>query len=266
MKPLVSLPSGICRGPLTVALAAVALATLSLVAGRPAVGAGVATATGDCAPPPSWPAARPAGATAMLAAINAHRATRSLAPLRLSATLTASATWKARHMAAYNYMAHDHPKLFRLFRARSSTAWRRAATGAGQARTSPAAIPPRPWSLQTWLAEPAHRANIEGGWSTTGIAVAVSRAGIPYWVEDFGMERRRSATAACLDASTDDGGRPALRRPAGDRPPAGRCEQAASPGGLRRAGRPACTWPASQPGASPGSLRGAASGLRPVHP
>ena len=184
MKPLVSLPSGICRGPLTVALAAVALATLSLVAGRPAVGALAATATGDCAPPSSWPAARPAGATAMLAAINAHRATRSLPPLRLSAGLTASATWKARHMAAYNYMAHDDPAppVARSFFDRVAACGYRGGAGENIARWYPSVSA----VLQTWLAEPAHRANIEGGWSTTGIAVAVSRAGIPYWVEDFG--------------------------------------------------------------------------------
>ena len=45
---------------------------------------------------------------------------------------------------------------------------------------SPAAV------VQAWLAEPGHRANIEGNWSTTGIAVAVSGTGMPYWVEDFG--------------------------------------------------------------------------------
>ena len=120
----------------------------------------------------------------MLAAINAHRATRSLPPLRLSAGLTASATWKARHMAAYNYMAHDDPAppVARSFFDRVAACGYRGGAGENIARWYPSVSA----VLQTWLAEPAHRANIEGGWSTTGIAVAVSRAGIPYWVEDFG--------------------------------------------------------------------------------
>ena len=260
MKPLVSMPSGICHGPLLRLLAAIALAALGLVVGRD-TGAGAAT-TGDCAPAPSWPAAQPAGARAVLAAVNAHRATRGLAPLRLSTSLVASAAWKARHMAAYNYIGDydPAPPIARSFFDRVAACGYRGGAGENIARwyASAAAV------VQAWLAEPGHRANIEGNWSTTGIAVAVSGTGMPYWVEDFGtgeplrhrrprrLRRRRRTTA--------------LRRPAGDRPPAGRCEQTASPGGLRRAGDPRARVRRRHRAGRLAVLRGAASGLRPVHP
>ena len=199
MKPLVSMPSGICHGPLLRLLAATALAALGLVVGRD-TGAGAAT-TGDCAPAPSWPAAQPAGARAVLAAVNAHRATRGLAPLRLSTSLVASAAWKARHMAAYNYMAHDDPAppVARSFFDRVAACGYRGGAGENIARwyASAAAV------VQAWLAEPGHRANIEGNWSTTGIAVAVSGTGMPYWVEDFGAgDAEPPPTTAAPTATT----------------------------------------------------------------
>src|SRR4051812_757957 len=184
MKPLVSMPSGIGHGLLVRVLAATALAALGLVVGRVTGGARAGTAAGDCAPAPSWPAAQPAGAAAVLAAVNAHRATRGLAPLRVSGSLTASATWKARHMAAYNYMAHDDPAppVARSFFSRVAACGYAGAAGENVARWYPTAAA----VVQAWLADAPHRANIEGGWSTTGIAVAGSRAGGPYWVEGFG--------------------------------------------------------------------------------
>jgi uncharacterized protein YkwD len=185
MEPLVSSPSGIvCALPVRI-VAATVLAGAGLVAGRAATAAHAGASAGDCTPAASWPAAQPTAATAALAAVNAHRATRGLAPLRVSASLTASATWKARHMAAYNYMAHEDPAppAARSFFARVAACGYGAAASENIARwyPSPAAV------VQAWLADPPHRANIEGGWSTTGIAVAVSASGIPYWVEDFGV-------------------------------------------------------------------------------
>lgn len=182
MKPLVSMPSGIGRLLIRM-LVAVALVSLGLVAGRASGGAWARTA-GECTPTQSWPSAQPAAATAVLAAVNAHRTTRGLRPLRLATSLTASATWKARHMAAYNYMAHDDPAppVARSFFDRVAACGYRGGAGENIARWYPSAAA----VVEAWLAEPGHRANIEGGWSTTGIAVAVSSTGVPYWVEDFG--------------------------------------------------------------------------------
>src|SRR4051794_36749232 len=67
------------------------------------------TATGECAPGSDWPAARPALADAVLAAVNAHRSAAGARPLVVSPALQAAAVWKARHMARYRYMDHDDP-------------------------------------------------------------------------------------------------------------------------------------------------------------
>src|SRR3954447_6225798 len=185
MEPLVSSPSGIVRALPARILAATVLAGAGLVAGHAATTAHAGATAGDCAPAAAWPAAQPAAATAALAAVNAHRATRGLPALRISASLTASATWKARHMAAYNYMAHEDPAppVARSFFARVAACGYGAAASENIARwyPSPASV------VQAWLADPPHRANIEGGWSTRGIAAAVSAAVIPYGVEDFGV-------------------------------------------------------------------------------
>ena len=166
-------------------------------------------------------------------------------------------------MAAYNYMAHDDPAppVARSFFDRVAACGYRGGAGENIARWYPtvAAV------VQAWLAEPAHRANIEGGWSTTGIAVAVSRAGIPYWVEDFGTgDAVAAAPTTTVHQRRRDGSRCVVPRVTALRQ--GRASKR-----LRRAG---CGVRAirvhmrlaSPPGASPGSLRGAASGLRPVHP
>lgn len=199
LEPLVSLPSGIIHALPTRLIAAAALAALGLVAARLVGEAGAAT-TGECAPASSWPAAQPAAATAVLAAVNAHRATRGLAALRISTTLTASATWKARHMAAYDYMAHDDPAppAARSFFGRVAACGFAGAAGENIARGYPTAAA----VVHAWLADPPHRANIERGWSTTGIAVAVGGTGVRYWVEDFGTGDGSPPPAATTPSTT----------------------------------------------------------------
>ena len=88
--------------------------------------AAAASATGDCTPAASWPAANGRLASQVLTLVNQHRAAMGLGQLVISPTLSASAVWKARHMAAYNYMAHDDPAppVART----AATASRRAAT------------------------------------------------------------------------------------------------------------------------------------------
>ena len=75
------------------------------VAGAPAA----ATAAGDCVPAASWPADRADLAAQVVTLVNAHRAQLGLVPLVVSPTLTAAAEWKARNMAAYDYLDHDDP-------------------------------------------------------------------------------------------------------------------------------------------------------------
>jgi uncharacterized protein YkwD len=153
-----------------------------------------ASAIGDCTPAAGWPAARPDLAAQVVDLINAHRAQMGLEPLSVSPTLTASATWKARHMAAYGYLAHDDPG---------------PPTGrAAGDRLAACGYPSATWgeniamgytTAQTvvdgWLASPGHRANIErADYAATGVGVAGTEQ--PYWAESFGSVNDASAAAA----------------------------------------------------------------------
>lgn len=143
-----------------------------------------ASAAGDCAPDAAWPAARPDLAAQVVDLINDHRAHMGLRPLTVSPTLTAAATWKARHMAAYAYLAHDDPGP-----PTPRTAGERIAAcgyagptwgeNIAMGYTTPQAV------VDAWLASPGHRANIErADYAATGVAVAGTEQ--PYWAESFG--------------------------------------------------------------------------------
>jgi uncharacterized protein YkwD len=153
-----------------------------------------ASALGDCNPDAGWPTARPDLAAQVVDLINAHRAGMGLAPLKVSPTLTAAATWKARHMAAYNYLTHDDPgpPTQRTAGDRlaacgypSATWGENIATGYTTAQTV----------VDAWLASPGHRANIErADYVATGVAMAGTQQ--PYWAESFGSVNDGSAAAA----------------------------------------------------------------------
>lgn len=138
---------------------------------------------GDCTPSPSWPAAQADLATQVVALVNAHRAALGLQPLALSPTLTAAATWKARHMAQYGYMDHDDPgpPLARTADERiaacgyTAGAWgENIAEGYATAQSV----------VGGWLDSPEHRANIENpDFVATGVAAAGTSA---YWSQTFG--------------------------------------------------------------------------------
>jgi uncharacterized protein YkwD len=163
------------------ALLAVAGTTIG---GFAAGGVHASAAVGTCTPGSDWPAARPDLAAGILSLVNAHRTAMGLSALKTSATLTASATWKARHMARYLYMGHDDPAppVARSWADRIAACGYPGAAGENLAagyRTPAAAV-------QAWLADPPHRANMERPWTTTGIGVAVSSSGIVFWAQDFG--------------------------------------------------------------------------------
>jgi uncharacterized protein YkwD len=150
-----------------------------------------AAAVGDCTPASSWPAARADLATQVVTLVNAHRATLGLQPLAVSPTLTAAATWKARHMAAYGYMTHDDPGP-------------PVARTAGD-RIAACAYPGAMWGeniaegyntaqavLDGWLSSPDHRANIENpDYRATGVGAAGSPV---YWSQTFGAVVDAGAT------------------------------------------------------------------------
>jgi uncharacterized protein YkwD len=166
-----------CRSPLPLA----ALLCAAALAASPAASA----ATADCTPADAWPAARADLATQVVVLVNAHRAQLGLAPLAISPTLTAAATWKARHMAAYRYMDHDDPAP-------------PVPRTAGQ-RIADCGYPQAMWGeniaegyktaqavVDGWLASPGHKANIEDpSFRATGVGAAGGVGGM-YWSQTFG--------------------------------------------------------------------------------
>jgi uncharacterized protein YkwD len=157
-----------------------ALASTAVVAAFPSA----ASAIGDCTPAAGWPTASPDLAAQVVDLINAHRTEIGLKPLQVSPTLTAAATWKARHMAAYGYLTHDDagPPVQRTAGDRLAACGYPSATwgeNIAMGYTTPQAV------VDAWLASPGHRANIEqADYVATGVAMAGTQQ--PYWAESFG--------------------------------------------------------------------------------
>ena len=155
-----------------------ALLSAAAVAGTPAA----ATAAGNCVPAPSWPANRADLAAQVVTLVNAHRVQLGLVPLVLSPTLTATAEWKARNMAAYGYMDHDDPAPdARTANERVTACGYPAAAWAENIASGYATAQA---VVDGWLASPQHRANIERpDYRATGVGAA----GAPtYWTQSFG--------------------------------------------------------------------------------
>jgi uncharacterized protein YkwD len=142
--------------------------------------------TDDCSPGAGWPAARVELANGVLAAVNAHRTSMGLRALSASPTLTAAATWKARHMAMYGYMSHDDPAppVGRSAGARIAAC---GYSGGGWGENIAAGFPTAQAAVQGWLASPGHRGNIEqAGFVATGIGAAAGSNGMVFWAQTFG--------------------------------------------------------------------------------
>ena len=155
-----------------------ALLSAAAVAGTPAA----ATAAGNCVPAPGWPANRADLAAQVVTLVNAHRVQLGLVPLVLSPTLTATAEWKARNMAAYGYMDHDDPAPdARTANERVTACGYPAAAWAENIASGYATAQA---VVDGWLASPQHRANIERpDYRATGVGAA----GAPtYWTQSFG--------------------------------------------------------------------------------
>jgi uncharacterized protein YkwD len=168
--------------------------TVALAAFPPA-----ASAIGDCTPAAGWPTARPDLAAQVVDLINAHRADIGLEPLQVSPTLTAAATWKARHMAAYGYLTHDDagPPVQRTAGDRLAACGYPSATwgeNIAMGYTTPQAV------VDAWLASPGHRENIErADYVATGVAMAGTQQ--PYWAESFGSVADGAGSAASPPAA-----------------------------------------------------------------
>jgi uncharacterized protein YkwD len=136
----------------------------------------------------------------VLSDINAFRLQHKLAPLRLSAALTASAREHSRQMAADGYFAHESAdgtaywkRIQRYYKSSPSHYW---SVGENLLFSSPD-VDAR-GALQLWLKSPEHRANLlTARWREIGVsAVHVSAAPGTYRgldvtivTTDFGVRR-----------------------------------------------------------------------------
>jgi uncharacterized protein YkwD len=120
--------------------------------------------------------------------VNAHRRERNLPTLAVSAPLTRSASWKASHMARYEYMRHNDPAppVKRTVAARLAACGYPTTRGAwgeniAYGYETPAAV------MRAWLKSPGHRRNIEGRlYAAIGVGVAEGENGLLYWAQNFG--------------------------------------------------------------------------------
>lgn len=175
--------------------AALMLVTAVLVPARPAA------AAGSCEADPRWGEVRALWAAEVLTLTNAHRATLGLGPLAPSLSLTDAATWKAAHMAGYDYMAHDDPAppVGRSWDQRIRDCG--YSSGAGEniayGYRTPEAV------FQGWLDSAGHRRNIENpSYKVIGVGAAASSDGTPYWAQVFGLRVQAGDSADAAPAPT----------------------------------------------------------------
>jgi uncharacterized protein YkwD len=144
-------------------------------------------ALGDCTPEASWGTERADLAGQVVTLVNQHRAGLGLVSLQVSPSLTKVAVWKARHMAAYGYMAHNDPAppIAR------TTAQRFFDCGypsnAGWGENIAYGYPTASAVMNGWLGSSGHRANIERStFRAIGVGAAATGGGTIYWAQAFG--------------------------------------------------------------------------------
>jgi uncharacterized protein YkwD len=170
---------------LTQLLVPLVLAALLALAASGAGRQSAAAAVGDCTPGSGWGTVRSDLAAQVVGLVNQHRAGLGLGGLAESATLRAAAVWKAQHMAAYGYFAHDDPAP-----PVARSVWQRLAAcgySAGGGENIAYGYPSASAVMQGWLSSPGHKANIErSSFRATGVGVATAANGTVYWVQTFG--------------------------------------------------------------------------------
>jgi uncharacterized protein YkwD len=171
-----------CVAAAVVLFAAVASASSA----TPPRGLGVSAEPGACVPGADWGTLHEELVPKLLDLINAHRAAIGVGPLAVSGALTASAAWKALHMAAYDYLGPDDPAppvtrpFYERFAACGYSGLIAGENGA-EGLTDPADV------ASKWLDDPDSRATIEHqGYAITGLAAAISASGKIYWVQEYG--------------------------------------------------------------------------------
>ena len=165
-------------------LTALALVALGLGSVTGAERAGASTLAGECTPAADWGTQRDELAAQTISLVNAHRASLGLRQLVVLPALSASAVWKARHMARYGYMSHSDPAppVSRSTGQRMSDCGYAASWGENIAYGYPSAQA----VVDAWLNSPGHRANIENpSWAAIGSGAADGN-GYVFWAHTFG--------------------------------------------------------------------------------
>lgn len=194
---------------LLIPLAALAAAIACVVA--PA--AVPAPTAAQCTPAATWGTNRPDLAGQVVSLINRYRVGKGLRPLGISASLTASSTWKSLHMAGAGYFAHDDPAPV------SRSAFQRARdcgfNGNAWGENIAWGYPTAQAVVSGWLASPGHKANIESpSFTSTGVGAA-SAGGRVYWTQSFGAG---STDVVAAGKVAKIGGKPVqVGRPTGER-------------------------------------------------
>jgi uncharacterized protein YkwD len=183
------------RSPIIALCALVLLTALIAADGSPrlpAGGAAGAAIVGSCTPATSWPASSASLSAQLLQLVNNHRASMGRAPLSTSQSLTQAAVWKARHMAAYRYMAHNDPAppVARSWLDRVHTCGypmsAAAAENIAAGYRTPTAV------VNAWLGSASHRANIENA-SYKSIGIGAAGTTTTYWAQNFGSSTAGSS-------------------------------------------------------------------------
>lgn len=116
--------------------------------------------------------------------VNNYRAANGVGPLRKCSNLMNAAQGHAADMAARNYFSHTSPE-GTTFTMRDNAAGYTGWTVLGENIAKSFATPIA--TLNGWIASPTHRANmLDGAYTDTGLGVAYTAGGTPYWVQEFG--------------------------------------------------------------------------------
>lgn len=134
-------------------------------------------------PPPAAPSVT--AAQQILAAVNAERAARGLAPMVLDGRLQSAAQGHSDDQAARQTMSHtggDGSDL-RTRMNRSGFPWSSAGENVAYGYPTVGGV------MTGWMNSSGHRANILGSFTHLGVGLAYASNGVPYWTQVFATAR-----------------------------------------------------------------------------
>jgi uncharacterized protein YkwD len=142
----------------------------------------VSISVGPRRPPSGVPATSADAVAALVAAHNAERSHRGLAPLAVNDALTSAAQGHAEEMAERRRMSHRGRDFSTPFRRMERAGYRFERAGENVAAGQPTVSS----VMRAWMTSPGHRRNVLGRFSEIGAGVATDRDGAAYWCVTFG--------------------------------------------------------------------------------